>query len=53
MMVNPMLIEEQNRGGVVTGFGSALFEEIIYGSDGELLTSTMAVYFRSDVGRDA
>jgi CO/xanthine dehydrogenase Mo-binding subunit len=43
-MVNPMLVEEQIRGGVVQGLGAALFEEIIYGSDGELLTGTMADY---------
>ena len=43
-MVNPMLVEEQIRGGVVQGLGAALFEEIMYGSDGELLTGTMAEY---------
>jgi carbon-monoxide dehydrogenase large subunit len=43
-MVNPLLVEEQIRGGVVQGLGSALFEEIVYGPDGELLTGTMADY---------
>jgi carbon-monoxide dehydrogenase large subunit len=43
-MINPMLVEEQIRGGVVQGLGSALFEEIVYGPEGELLTGTMADY---------
>lgn len=43
-MINPMLVEEQIRGGVVQGIGAALFEEIVYGTDGALLTGTMADY---------
>ncbi|MDB5598625.1 MAG: Carbon monoxide dehydrogenase [Xanthobacteraceae bacterium] len=43
-MINPMLVEEQIRGGVVQGLGAALYEEINYGTDGELTTGTMADY---------
>jgi carbon-monoxide dehydrogenase large subunit len=43
-MINPLLVEEQIRGGVVQGIGAALYEEIIYGEEGELTTGTMADY---------
>jgi carbon-monoxide dehydrogenase large subunit len=43
-MINPMLVEEQIRGGVVQGMGAALYEEIAYGAEGELTTGTMADY---------
>jgi carbon-monoxide dehydrogenase large subunit len=43
-MINPMLVEEQIRGGVVQGIGAALYEEILYGDAGELTTGTMADY---------
>jgi carbon-monoxide dehydrogenase large subunit len=42
--INPLLVEEQIRGGVVQGIGAALYEEILYGGDGELMTGTMADY---------
>ena len=43
-MINPMLVEEQIRGGVVQGVGAALYEEITYGDEGELTTGTMGDY---------
>ena len=43
-MINPMLVEEQIRGGVVQGLGAAIYEEITYGEQGELTTGTMADY---------
>jgi carbon-monoxide dehydrogenase large subunit len=43
-MVNPKLVDEQIRGGVVQGIGAALYEECIYGEDGSLLNGTMADY---------
>jgi carbon-monoxide dehydrogenase large subunit len=43
-LINPMLVDEQLRGGVVQGIGAALFEECIYGPDGQLLNGTMADY---------
>ena len=43
-MINPLLVEEQIRGGVVQGIGAALYEEIIYGEEGRATTGTMADY---------
>ncbi len=43
-VINPMLADEQIRGGVVQGIGAALFEECLYGPDGQLLNGNMADY---------
>ncbi len=43
-IINPMLVDEQLRGGVVQGIGAALFEECVYGPDGQLLNGNMADY---------
>lgn len=43
-VINPRLVDEQVRGGVVQGIGGALYEECIYSEDGQLLTTTMADY---------
>jgi len=43
-VINPMLVDEQLRGGVVQGIGAALYEECIYGPDGQLLNGNMADY---------
>jgi len=43
-VINPMLVDEQIRGGVVQGIGSALYEECLYSEDGQLLNPTMADY---------
>ena len=43
-VINPMLADEQLRGGIVQGIGAALYEECIYGPDGQLLNGTMADY---------
>jgi len=43
-LINPMLVDEQLRGGVVQGIGAALYEECIYGPDGQLLNGNMADY---------
>ncbi|HEY5896577.1 MAG TPA: xanthine dehydrogenase family protein molybdopterin-binding subunit [Burkholderiales bacterium] len=44
VVINPMLVDEQLRGGVVQGIGAALFEECLYGPDGQLLNGNMADY---------
>src|SRR5438309_3704795 len=36
-VINPMLVDEQLRGGVVQGIGAALYEECLYSPDGQLL----------------
>ena len=43
-ILNPLLVREQIRGGVVQGIGSALYEELRYDSDGHLLTGSFADY---------
>jgi carbon-monoxide dehydrogenase large subunit len=43
-IVNPLLVEEQVRGGIVQGIGAVLFEECIYSDDAGLLNGTMADY---------
>jgi carbon-monoxide dehydrogenase large subunit len=43
-VINPLLADEQLRGGVVQGLGAAFFEECRYDEHGQLLTATMADY---------
>ena len=43
-IINPMLVDEQLRGGVVQGIGAALFEECLYSPEGQLLNGSMADY---------
>ena len=43
-IINPMLVDEQLRGGVVQGLGAALFEECRYGETGQLLNGSLADY---------
>jgi carbon-monoxide dehydrogenase large subunit len=43
-VVNPLLVDEQIRGGVVQGIGAALFEQCIYSDEGQLLNGTLAEY---------
>lgn len=42
--VNPMLVDEQLRGGIANGIGSALFEELRYDEDGQLQNGTLVDY---------
>jgi carbon-monoxide dehydrogenase large subunit len=43
-IINPLLVDEQIRGGVVQGIGAALFEECLYSDQGQLLNGTLADY---------
>jgi carbon-monoxide dehydrogenase large subunit len=43
-VVNPLLVDEQLRGGIVQGLGAALQEHCIYDDSGQLLTATLADY---------
>jgi len=43
-VINPLLVDEQVRGGVVQGIGSTLYEECIYSENGNLMNGTMAEY---------
>jgi carbon-monoxide dehydrogenase large subunit len=43
-IINPQLVDEQIRGGVVQGLGAALFEHCIYDERGQLTNANMADY---------
>jgi xanthine dehydrogenase molybdopterin-binding subunit B len=43
-IINPLLVDEQVRGGIVQGIGAVLFEECVYSEDANLLNGTMADY---------
>lgn len=43
-ILNPVLIDEQIRGGIVQGLGAALSEECLYSPEGQLLNGSMADY---------
>ena len=42
--INPLLVEGQVHGGLAQGIGQALYEGVIYGEDGQLLTATLTDY---------
>jgi CO/xanthine dehydrogenase Mo-binding subunit len=43
-VINPQLVDEQIRGGIVQGIGAALFEHCLYDSDGQMLNANMMDY---------
>ena len=43
-MINPLLVEEQLRGGVAQGIGAALFENCIYDDNAQLCNANLADY---------
>ena len=43
-VINPLLVDEQIRGGVVQGLGAAFFEECVYGDGGQLTNGSLADY---------
>jgi carbon-monoxide dehydrogenase large subunit len=43
-VINPLLVDEQVRGGIAQGIGAVLYEECIYSDDANLLNGTMADY---------
>jgi carbon-monoxide dehydrogenase large subunit len=43
-VINPLLVDEQIRGGVVQGLGAAFFEECVYGENGQLTNGSLADY---------
>jgi carbon-monoxide dehydrogenase large subunit len=42
--INPMIVDGQLHGGIVQGVGQALWEEAVYGEDGQLLSGSMLDY---------
>jgi 2-furoyl-CoA dehydrogenase large subunit len=43
-LLNPMIVEGQIHGGALHGLGGALYEELAYDDDGQLLTGTFMDY---------
>src|SRR5688572_17717736 len=43
-VINPMLVDEQVRGGIVQGIGGALYEHCLYSPEGQLLNGNLADY---------
>jgi carbon-monoxide dehydrogenase large subunit len=43
-VLNPQLVDEQIRGGIVQGIGAALFEECRYDAEGQMLNGSMVDY---------
>jgi len=43
-IINPLLADEQLRGGIVQGIGAALFEELKYDTNGQLGNASMVDY---------
>jgi aerobic carbon-monoxide dehydrogenase large subunit len=43
-IINPLLVDEQVRGGIVQGIGAALYEHCTYSADGQLTVGSMADY---------
>jgi carbon-monoxide dehydrogenase large subunit len=43
-IINPQLVDEQIRGGIVQGIGGALYEHCVYDARGQMLNANMADY---------
>ncbi|MDA9433627.1 xanthine dehydrogenase family protein molybdopterin-binding subunit [Bradyrhizobium sp. CCBAU 51627] len=43
-IINPMIVDGQVHGGVAQGIGAALFEELVYDDDGQLLSASLVDY---------
>ncbi|MGI8525362.1 MAG: xanthine dehydrogenase family protein molybdopterin-binding subunit [Pseudolabrys sp.] len=43
-VINPQLVDEQVRGGIVQGIGAALYEQCLYDERGQMLNGNMADY---------
>lgn len=43
-IINPLLVNEQVRGGVAQGLGAAFFEECLYSESGQLLNGSLVDY---------
>lgn len=43
-VINPMLVDGQVHGGIVQSIGQALYEEVVYDEQGQLITGTLMDY---------
>ena len=49
-VINPTIVDGQIRGGVAQGVGGAMYEEIVYSEDAQILTATLADYLMPTSG---
>ena len=50
VIINPMLAEGQRHGGLAQGVGQALWEQVVYDTDGNLVTSSFMDYLIPTAG---
>lgn len=43
-IINPLIVDGQTRGAVAQGVGAALFEEVVYDANGQVLTASLVDY---------
>lgn len=43
-VINPLMVDEQLRGGIIQGIGNALFEHLQYDENGQIMNGTLADY---------
>ncbi|MGH7816946.1 MAG: xanthine dehydrogenase family protein molybdopterin-binding subunit, partial [Candidatus Binatia bacterium] len=43
-VINPLLVDGQVQGGIVQGLGQALYEEVVYDENGQLVTGSLMDY---------
>jgi carbon-monoxide dehydrogenase large subunit len=43
-LINPLIVDGQVHGGVAQGIGAALYEEVVYDDQGQLLTASLVDY---------
>ena len=43
-VINPLLVDGQLHGGIVQSIGQAMYEEVVYNEDGQLVTGTLMDY---------
>ena len=43
-IINPMIVEGQIHGGIAQGLGQALYEEVVYDENGQMLTGSLMDY---------
>jgi aerobic carbon-monoxide dehydrogenase large subunit len=49
-VINPVIVDGQVRGGVAQGIGGALYEELVYDEEGQLISGTLADYLVPSAG---
>jgi carbon-monoxide dehydrogenase large subunit len=43
-LVNPLIVDGQVHGGVAQGIGAALYEEVVYDAQGQIITASLVDY---------